>query len=55
MEKSDIVLVFFVVLFLLIIGAAIVYMIYNVVVTWRNYEFSLRFVLMIHKLDLIRM
>ena len=55
MEKSDIVLFFFVIIILLIIGVTTVYMIYNVVLTWRNYEFSLRFVLMIHKLDLIRM
>jgi hypothetical protein len=48
MEKSDILLLSFVVIILLIIGVAIVYMIYNVVVTWRNYEFTLRFVLQLN-------
>ena len=46
MEKSDVLLMIFVGIILLIIGLAIAYMIYNVVVTWRNYEFCLRFVLM---------
>jgi hypothetical protein len=53
MEKSDFLLIFFAMIILLIIGVAIVYMIYNVVVTWRNYEFTLRFVLMVLQLNLI--
>ena len=47
MKKSNFWLLFFALIILLISAAAIVYMIYHVVVTWKNYELTLRFILLI--------
>jgi len=49
MGKPNFWLLFFSLIILLISAAAIVYMIFHVVVTWKNYDLTLRFILLILK------
>ena len=50
MEKSNIWFIFFVLIILLISSVTIAYMIYHIVVNWKNYKWILRFTLTILQL-----
>ena len=47
MEKSNFWVLVFALIILLISAGAIVYMIYHVVVTWKKYDLTLRFILLV--------